>query len=208
MVDLLARLSASRVVAIVRAAERGVVGPVAAALVEAGIDLVEIPLTTPDAIESMAALKAQVGDRALVGAGTVVTARDARSVAEAGADFAVTPAVSAGVGESVRLGLPVLAGAYTATEVVAALEAGAAAVKLFPAGPGGVAYLKALRDPFPKVPLVPVGGVTEQLARDYFGAGAVAVGVGGPLVGDAVRGGSLAALRERAELYVRLRVSS
>lgn len=207
MVDLLARLVESRVIAIVRAAEGAMAENVALALVDAGIDLVEIPLTTPDAVGAIVRVRQRAGGRALVGAGTVVSGDDARRVAAAGADFAVTPAVSAAVAEAVRLGLPVCAGAYTPTEVVAAVELGATAVKLFPAGTGGLAHLKALRDPFPAVPFVPVGGVTAELARDYLAAGAVGVGVGGPLVGDAVRGGSLDALKERAEAFVRLRVA-
>ena len=205
MVDLLARLGSSKVVAIVRAAAPGVAGAVSVALVEAGIDVVEIPLTTPDALEAIAWVRDRVGDRVLVGAGTVLTVADVAAVAAAGGDFAVTPAVTAAVGECARWGLPVLAGAYTPTEVVAAVEAGATAVKLFPAGTGGLAHLKALRDPLPGVPFVPVGGVTVGLAADYLDAGAVAVGVGGPLVGDAVRGGSLGELRARAAEFARLR---
>lgn len=82
------------------------------------------------------------------------------------------------------------------------MSAGASAVKLFPASSGGVQYLRALRDPFPAVPFVPVGGVDEEAARAYLAAGAVAVGVGSPLLGDAASGGPLAGLRERARRYL------
>jgi 2-dehydro-3-deoxyphosphogluconate aldolase/(4S)-4-hydroxy-2-oxoglutarate aldolase len=82
------------------------------------------------------------------------------------------------------------------------MAAGATAVKLFPASAGGPAYLKALRDPFPTMPLVPVGGVTLDLVPAYLIAGAVAVGVGGPLTGDAVRGGSPKALADRARAFL------
>jgi len=98
----------------------------------------------------------------------------------------------------VRRGLPVIGGALTPTEVAASLDAGVAAVKLFPASLGGVSYLRALRDPFPDVPFVPVGEVDASAAQAYLAAGAVAVGVGSPLVGDAASGGSLDALRARA----------
>jgi 2-dehydro-3-deoxyphosphogluconate aldolase/(4S)-4-hydroxy-2-oxoglutarate aldolase len=205
MVDLLAHLKVSRVVAIVRAAQSGVAADVAIALVDAGIDAVEIPLTTPDALAAIRVVRERAGDRAIVGAGTVLTVADVRAVVAAGADFAVTPAVTHAVAEAALVGLPVLAGAYTPTEVAQAMAVGATAVKLFPATTGGVAHLKALRDPFPAVPFVPVGGVTAELASAYLTAGAVAVGVGGPLVGDAVQGGSLADLRERAAAFVRLR---
>ncbi len=205
MVDVLARVTASRVVAIVRANSVGVAGPVALSLVEAGIDIVEIPLTTTDALEAIAWVRARAGESALVGAGTVVTVDDAVAVRTAGVDFAVTPAVTAAIASLASSGIPVLAGAYTPTEVIAALDAGATAVKLFPAGTGGVAHLRALRDPLPQVPFIPVGGVTAELAHDYLAAGAIAVGVGSPLVGDAVRGGSLTDLRGRAAAFVKLR---
>jgi 2-dehydro-3-deoxyphosphogluconate aldolase/(4S)-4-hydroxy-2-oxoglutarate aldolase len=95
-----------------------------------------------------------------------------------------------------------VAGALTPTEVVGVLAAGAVAVKLFPASVGGIQYLRALRDPFPATPFVPVGGVDEDAARGYLAAGAVAVGVGSPLLGDAGSGGSIAGLRERARRYL------
>jgi 2-dehydro-3-deoxyphosphogluconate aldolase/(4S)-4-hydroxy-2-oxoglutarate aldolase len=96
----------------------------------------------------------------------------------------------------------------TPTEVHSAMDRGAAAIKLFPASLGGPRYLSALRDPFPGVPFVPVGGVDADAARDYLGRGAVAVGVGSPLVGDAASGGDLAALRERARAYLALAAGS
>lgn len=89
-------------------------------------------------------------------------------------------------------------GALTPTEIEAALARGADAIKLFPGSLGGPGYLKALRDPFPEVPFVPVGGVDAQIARDYLDRGALAVGVGSPLVGDAADGGELEQLRARA----------
>ena len=101
-------------------------------------------------------------------------------------------------------GVPCAAGALTPTEAVAAMAAGAAVVKLFPASLGGPAYLKALRDPLPDVPFMAVGGVGIDAAPDYLAAGAVAVGVGGPLVGDAASGGDLDALRARARTYAAL----
>ncbi|MFC8094551.1 bifunctional 4-hydroxy-2-oxoglutarate aldolase/2-dehydro-3-deoxy-phosphogluconate aldolase [Streptomyces sp. NPDC057301] len=129
-----------------------------------------------------------LGPDALLGAGTVLTADDARRAAEAGAAYTVTPGVTEAVAASRALGLPVLAGALTPTEVASAVSEGATAVKLFPAGPGGVELLRALRGPFPEVPFVPVGGIGARAARDHLAAGAVAVGVGSPLVGRAADG--------------------
>jgi len=102
----------------------------------------------------------------------------------------------------VAVGIPVLAGAFTPTEALTAMGLGAAAVKLFPSALGGPAYLRALRDPLPDVPFVPVGGVDVSLAAEYLAVGAIAVGVGSPLVGDAVRGGDLDALRARAAAFL------
>jgi 2-dehydro-3-deoxyphosphogluconate aldolase/(4S)-4-hydroxy-2-oxoglutarate aldolase len=96
----------------------------------------------------------------------------------------------------------VIAGALTPTEVVAAVHRGATAVKLFPASIGGPSYLKALRDPLPDVPFVAVGGVDVAKAEEYFAAGAIAVGLGSPLLGDAPQGGDLGALRERARAFL------
>jgi 2-dehydro-3-deoxyphosphogluconate aldolase/(4S)-4-hydroxy-2-oxoglutarate aldolase len=167
-----------------------------------GVSLVEVSLTTPGAFEVISGARAELGDDASVGAGTVITAQDADRAASAGADFVVTPAIVPGLRTAAERGLPLLAGALTPTEIVAAAGQGAAAVKLFPASLGGARYLRALLDPFPTVQLVPVGGVDADAAREYLAAGAVAVGVGSPLIGDAASGGSLSELRDRARLFL------
>jgi 2-dehydro-3-deoxyphosphogluconate aldolase / (4S)-4-hydroxy-2-oxoglutarate aldolase len=114
----------------------------------------------------------------------------------------VTPSLSPGADEGVRLGLPVLIGALTPTEVAAAVDRGATAVKLFPANLGGPSYLAALVAPFPGVPFVPVGGIDLDAAGGYLSAGALAVGVGSPLLGDAIASGDLASLRARARSFL------
>jgi len=114
----------------------------------------------------------------------------------------VTPALTESVAESVAGGIPVLAGVLTPTEALTAMGLGAAAVKLFPATVGGPSYLRALREPLPDLPFIPVGGVDVALAGEYLAAGAVAVGVGGSMVGDAIRGGDLDALRPRAAAFL------
>ncbi|ETK37010.1 bifunctional 4-hydroxy-2-oxoglutarate aldolase/2-dehydro-3-deoxy-phosphogluconate aldolase [Microbispora sp. ATCC PTA-5024] len=194
-------LAERRLLAIVRGADPEAALRAVTTLAEEGVDLVEVSLVTPDALSVIARARRELGDAALLGAGTVLTADDARRAADAGAAYLVTPAVSEAVAAGHALGLPVLAGALTPTEVVAALAAGATAVKLFPASLGGVPYLRALRDPFPAVPFVPVGGVSAEDAVAYLRAGAVAVGVGSPLVGDAAAGGNLEALRSRAAAF-------
>lgn len=200
--DLLALLKAHRVVGIIRGSSPELAVAAGRALVAAGVPLVEVSLVTPGALEAIAELGRVPG--CVAGAGTVVTRQDAEAVASAGASFVVTPAVTEGITVAAALGMPVLGGAQTATEALSALRAGAAAVKLFPASIGGPAFLRALRDPFPSIAFVPVGGVDLPIAREYLRVGALAVGVGGPLVGDAASGGSLAALAERARAFAEL----
>jgi 2-dehydro-3-deoxyphosphogluconate aldolase/(4S)-4-hydroxy-2-oxoglutarate aldolase len=193
--DLVDSLRRHRLLAIVRGKD-----PVAAlrtvrTLVEEGIAAVEISLTTTDALTVIRQARAALGPDALLGAGTVRSAADAGRALDAGASYLVTPAVVDGLAP---YGVPVLMGALTPTEIEAALARGADAVKLFPGSLGGPGYLRALRDPFPEVPFVPVGGVDATAALDYLARGAVAVGVGSPLVGDAADGGDLDQLRGRA----------
>ncbi|RKN30470.1 bifunctional 4-hydroxy-2-oxoglutarate aldolase/2-dehydro-3-deoxy-phosphogluconate aldolase [Micromonospora musae] len=200
--DLTAELAAARILAVIRGTSAA--GAIAAgtALLEEGVPVVEVALTTPDATRAVAALRAVAPEGTLVGAGTVLTAADVADVAAAGAQFVVTPAVVESIAEAARRDLPVAAGAFTPTEAYTATRMGASAVKLFPASVGGPAYLKALRDPFPDIPFVAVGGVGLDDVPGYLAAGAIAVGVGGPLVGDAASGGDLGALRERARTYL------
>ncbi|GLX97194.1 bifunctional 4-hydroxy-2-oxoglutarate aldolase/2-dehydro-3-deoxy-phosphogluconate aldolase [Herbidospora sp. NBRC 101105] len=197
MTGFLPDLTEHRLLAIVRGPDREAALNTVLTLAEEGVRLTEVSLVTAGALEVIRAARAALGPGAHLGAGTVVTADDARRAADAGASFLVTPAVSEAVETGAALGLPVLAGALTPTEVVAACAAGAAAIKLFPASLGGVRHLRALRDPFPDIPFVPVGGVGPAEAADYLAAGAVAVGVGSPLVGDAAAGGDLEALKAR-----------
>ena len=202
MVNLVEVLRRHKVLGIVRGSSRGSAEAAALALYDAGVGLIEVSLTTPDAVGVIARLAAAAPPGCLVGAGTVVTEAEAEAVAEAGAAFAVSPGITAGMRRAVALGMPVAPGVFTPSEVYEALDLGASAVKLFPASVGGPAYLTALRQPMPHVAFVPVGGVGLDEARAYLAAGAVAVGVGSPLVGDAASGGDLAALRLRASAFV------
>lgn len=195
-------LRAHRLVAIVRGTDPDAAVRTVLALADAGVTVVEVSLTTPDAEGVIAKARAALGPEALLGCGTVVTADDAHRGADAGAGFVVTPALGPGIAAARDRGLPVVAGAFTPSEVVEAVTRGADAVKLFPAQLGGPGYLRALRDPFPGLPIVPVGGVDAEQARAYLAAGAAAVGVGSPLVGDAASGGPLDALRERAAAFL------
>ncbi|MFE3252198.1 bifunctional 4-hydroxy-2-oxoglutarate aldolase/2-dehydro-3-deoxy-phosphogluconate aldolase [Streptomyces sp. NPDC059209] len=195
------RLRRERVIAIVRGTDPQAAERTVRTLREEGVALIEVSLTTPDAAGIIARCSREGGD-SLIGAGTVLTGDDARAVHQAGAAFVVTPALAEGSVTAHALGLPVVAGALTPTEIVRAVSEGAAAVKLFPASVGGPAYLRALRDPLPGVPFVPTGGVDAEAARAYLEAGALAVGVGSPIVGDAPRGGDMDELRARCRAFL------
>src|SRR6478672_2583625 len=169
-----------------------------------GFRYVEIALTTPDALDAIRAVRAAAPAGCCVGAGTVLTAADVADVARAGGQFMVTPSLADSIQEAARLGIPVLAGALTPSESYEAMNRGATAVKLFPASIGGPGYLKALRDPFPGIPFIPVGGVGLDEATGYWETGAIAVGLGGPLFGTAASGGDLSDMRDRARRFLGL----
>ncbi|MET7479910.1 bifunctional 4-hydroxy-2-oxoglutarate aldolase/2-dehydro-3-deoxy-phosphogluconate aldolase [Streptomyces sp. NPDC005648] len=193
--DLVESLRRHRLLAIVRGKDSVAALRTVRTLVDEGITAVEISLTTTDALTVIRQARAALGPDALLGAGTVRSAADAARALDAGASYLVTPALVDGLAQ---YGVPLLMGALTPSEVEGALARGADAVKLFPASLGGPGHLRALRDPFPEVPFVPVGGVDATAARDYLAGGALAVGVGSPLVGDAADGGDLDRLRARA----------
>jgi 2-dehydro-3-deoxyphosphogluconate aldolase / (4S)-4-hydroxy-2-oxoglutarate aldolase len=200
--DIRQLLAEHRVMAIIRGSDPAACESTAEVLVEAGFRLLEVSLTSTDALGVLARITAKLGSVAHIGAGTVLDAGDVRDARAAGAGFAVTPAACDGVAAAIEAGMPVVAGAMTPSEVLAAHRAGAAAVKLFPAEGLGPRYVRALGDPFPGLGLVPVGGVGLDDVPRYLEAGALAVGVGSPLAGDAPHGGDLGALRERAVRFL------
>ncbi|MDR7082523.1 2-dehydro-3-deoxyphosphogluconate aldolase/(4S)-4-hydroxy-2-oxoglutarate aldolase [Arthrobacter ginsengisoli] len=201
---LLAGIREARLVAIVRGTDGGAAAKAALAVMEEGFRYVEIALTTPDALAAIREVRAAAPAGCFVGAGTVLTAQDVEQVDAAGGQFMVTPALAESIEVSAARGIPVLAGAMTPTEAYEAMTRGATAVKLFPASTGGPRYLKALRDPFPGIPFIAVGGVGLDEATGYWQAGAVAVGLGSPLFGDAGSGGDLSPVRERARGFMAL----
>ena len=201
---LLDKVTRHRVVAIVRGRDSAASVATCLALADAGVSLLEVSLTTHRAFDVLGQVASRLPETVLLGAGTVLEPSDVRRVSDAGARYLVTPALAPSLEAAATAGLPVLAGALTPTEVVEARRRGAAAVKIFPASVFGPSYVKALREPLPDVPLLAVGGVDATLAVEYLEAGAVGVGVGSPLCGDAPHGGDLDALRVRAEAFVAL----
>jgi 2-dehydro-3-deoxyphosphogluconate aldolase / (4S)-4-hydroxy-2-oxoglutarate aldolase len=176
-----------RCIAIIRAHSTDHFASTARTLADAGIGLIEFPLTTPGILATLPAIVAELGSQAHVGVGSVTTVDLAAAAHHAGAAFLVTPNFAPAVVEYAKdAGLPILVGAFSPTEVFAAWSAGATAVKLFPASIGGPGYVRELiSGPYPDIPLVPTGGVEISDIPAYLEAGAVAFGLGGALLGSA-----------------------
>lgn len=202
--DAVGAMAGDRVLAVVRAPRIPDPAALCAALAEGGIRTVEFTFTTPGVTDVLAAAAAAREPGRHIGAGTVMTAREAEEAIDAGAEFLVTPAVRAEVAAvAVRRGIPVLLGALTPTEVAQAVELGAAAVKIFPASAVGPRYLRDLRGPFPDLRLVPSGGVNAGNARAFLEHGALAVCCGSEVVAPAVvADAGHAEIAERARRFV------
>jgi 2-dehydro-3-deoxyphosphogluconate aldolase/(4S)-4-hydroxy-2-oxoglutarate aldolase len=191
------------VVAILRADRSDFFPQAVVALVSGGIRAIEVTLTTPGAISAITRIASDVRE-AVVGAGTVLTADDARAVLRAGARFIVSPIFAP---EVVRIakeaGALCIPGAFTPTEVFSAWQAGADLVKVFPAGLFGPRYLRYLRELFPRIRLFPTGGLSLNDVGDYLAAGAAAVGLGSNLAdARALMAGDAEPLVERARALV------
>ena len=198
-------LLANPIIAVLRADDATRYERVAATLVEEGIEFVELTLTTPGTIAVLPQLRRALPPSARLGVGTVLTWQQADEAMNAGADYIVTPSIdSAVINYVVSREVPIYPGGLTPTELQHAWNRGASAVKLFPASAVGPDYIKQLHGPFPDMRIVPSGGISLDTAGAWIAAGAEAVSVGGPLVGDSLRGGDLGELRERAR---RLRAS-
>lgn len=179
------------------------------ALVEGGVLAFEITLNEPvdaalRAIESVARRSSGLE----IGAGTVLSIDAAQLTLDAGATFLVMPHMDPElVAWAAARGVPTLPGAFTPTEVLAAWRAGAAAIKLFPASVAGPAFVRECRGPFPDIPLVPSGGVTVESVGEFIRAGAVAVGVGGWLIGEAEPAGVTARARHLVDAVAEARTT-
>lgn len=181
--DALTHITNTHIVAIVRLETYASAVKVAQALIAGGITVVEFTLTGSGAFEAISACRETLGETALIGVGTALSASDAQQAISAGAQFVVTPAVRTSVIDVCnKHAVPVLCGALTPSEALQAHERGADMIKIFPARAFGPAYIKDLLAPLPMLKLVPTGGVSADNARAYLDAGAVAVGMGGNLV--------------------------
>lgn len=192
----------AKILGIVRYRSAGDVQAAVEALLRGGIETVEVTLDTPGALDAV-----ERGRRAgwSIGVGTVLEPDQVSRCVDAGAAFVVSPGIVPEVIErALALGIDIVPGAFTPTEVIRARSSGAAVVKVFPASLGGAAYLRALRGPLPDIPIVPTGGIGIEEVGDYLAAGAVCVGLGGALTGaePPANASEADAIAERAALAV------
>jgi 2-dehydro-3-deoxyphosphogluconate aldolase / (4S)-4-hydroxy-2-oxoglutarate aldolase len=194
---LVAELERARLIAIIRAGHEVDIDALADLLIGGGIRYVEVTLTTPGAIEAIAALQRRRSDGLRVGAGTVLSRADATAAVRAGVDFVVSPTVEPDVvAVAHEAGHAAFIGGLTPTEILAAWRAGADVVKVFPGRVATPGYFSDLKGPLPHIPLMPTGNVDLETAPMYFKAGAIAVGVGKALVNPGhIRDGNLDAVR-------------
>jgi len=177
------RLLAARVIPVLRIDSVERARSVIDCLLEAGFTTVEIALTTPGAVQLIADLRSRTAQTFLVGAGTVLDDQQARQCLDAGADYLVSPCTTPGIAALAHeAGRAVLLGAFTPSEVHAAVREGSDIVKLFPASSGGPSHLAALRAIFPDVVFCPTGGVDAGNMAAYFKAGAALVGIGNSII--------------------------
>ncbi len=205
--QVLARIRDVGVVPVIRAESADEAARAVEAIRAGGVNVLEITMTVPGAVRLIEEVARLVGDEAVVGAGTVLDAETARACILAGARFVVSPALDLGtIACCRRYSVAVLPGALTPTEVLAAWQAGADFVKVFPAGAvGGASYIKALKGPLPQVELVPTGGVSLETAAAFIKAGASALGVGADLVDlKALRAGQAQTITDKARRFVEI----
>ena len=199
-----------KVVAIVRGLSPEHIVRLGHAFEEGGIGLMEVtynqraPETWVDTANAIEAVEKEFGDRLLVGAGTVITLEQVRMTYEAGGHYLVTPTTQPEIIRAGKaLGLGLYPGAFTATEILEAYNAGADAVKVFPVGNLGPGYIKALKAPLSHIPLMAVGGVNDKNAGEFMKAGCVGVGVGGNLVNkEWIENGEWGRITDLARAYM------
>ena len=192
------------VIAIMRAQSPDQLIAAAEAIQRGGVKVIEVTMTTPGALDVIAQATRRFGDDVLFGAGSILDSETARAAVLAGASFIVSPTLKVEVITLARrYGVPVLPGCYTPTEMLAAWEAGADMIKLFPASVGGPDLLQALLAPLPQLEIVPVGGVDLNTAADFIRKGAAALGVGSSLINQKLLDtGDMEELTRRASRFI------
>lgn len=185
--QIISMLTDPGIIAVIRAQRSDQVIPLSEALIAGGVHAIEITMTTPDAIAAIRTARQMLGDRALIGVGTVLDAATCKEALQADAEFVVTPICRTElVSIAHQAERPIMIGAYTPTEAQLAHEAGADFIKIFPADTLGPGYIKSLRAPLPHLRLVPTGGVDVHNVAEFFKAGCAALGVGSTLVSSKI----------------------
>ncbi|MEC0230197.1 bifunctional 4-hydroxy-2-oxoglutarate aldolase/2-dehydro-3-deoxy-phosphogluconate aldolase [Paenibacillus alba] len=179
----LKEIERTRIIAIVRGVQEAHIQAVAEALLKGGVTVMEVTLNTPGALHMIGSLQQHWGAQMYIGAGTVLDLEDAKKAVQAGASFLVTPNMDEDVIRwSSEQGIPIFPGAMTPTEIVKAWKAGATAVKIFPSGSLGLTYIKELMGPLDHIPMIAVGGVTEDNIKQFLDIGCYGLGIGGSLI--------------------------
>ncbi|MCY9663238.1 bifunctional 4-hydroxy-2-oxoglutarate aldolase/2-dehydro-3-deoxy-phosphogluconate aldolase [Paenibacillus chondroitinus] len=179
----LKEIERTRIIAIVRGVKEAHIFSVAEALLKGGVTVMEVTLNTPGALTMISELQAKLGEQMYIGAGTVLDVEDAQKAVQAGASFLVTPNLDEDVIRyASREGVPIFPGAMTPTEVVKAWKAGATAIKIFPSASLGLSYIKELMGPLDHIPMMAVGGVTEENIKQFLDLGCYGLGIGGSLI--------------------------
>ena len=205
--ETISRIIETGLIPVVRAESSDIAMRAIDAIKQGGISVLEITMTVPGAIRVIEEVARRFGEDVIVGAGTVLDSETARACMLAGAQFIVSPALDLDtISCCRRYSIPVMPGAMTPSEVVAAWKAGADFVKVFPANAvGGPSYIKALKAPLPQIALVPTGGVSLKTAADFIKAGAAALGVGADLVDTAaLRAGEDKVITARAKQFIEI----
>lgn len=200
------RMCEKGIIAVVRADSSDQLLQVGEALLAGGVECIEITMTTPNALEVIAACRKQLGDEALIGVGSVTSAMVANQAIDAGAQYVVCPIFKTEIiGAAHRAEVPCLPGAFTPTEIITATDHGADMVKVFPAGRLGPKFFKDVLAPLPHLKLTPTGGVNLDTAAEFIQAGAVTLGVGSAMVPKAaVAAGDFAQITDLAGRYVQI----
>lgn len=204
MMNALDIIAENKIVAIVRLDDLSIAKELTTALIDGGIRAIEFTLTNPAAVDTIAAIKNQVGSGVAIGAGSVISVEQVNAVAAAGAEFVVSPVYKRDVVAACHEHqLPAMPGAFTPTEILQAWEQGAAVVKVFPANHLGLRYIKDVLAPLPQLRLMPTGGVTAENISEFLDNGAFALGVGSSLINsEAVADRDWKRLRDNARRYV------
>ena len=185
--EIISLLTDPGIIAVVRAQKTDQVLPLSEALIAGGVIAIEITMTTPNAIEAIRGAKKTLGDRGLIGVGTVLDVLTCRAAIEAGAEFVVSPILRPELVAPCRAAdKPIMLGAYTPTEAQLGHEAGADFIKIFPSDGLGPNYIRAMRAPLPHLRIIPTGIAKAEDIAEFIKAGCAGVGLGSLLVSSEI----------------------